>query len=174
MAPTEAESQWTLEWDSRAPEEKANFNPAFCGELIGRTVFEYHQARAFSLNLAVAFIVLPLTLHNRTREVLPQRADVAFASWIANNNPLLAELPQRTIRLRPITREALLFAVGNDLLTFQNGGLVPGSRPVRPRMKLSPTTDEVNDMHRAAGLLGRWFSNQGSQSPILKGMGVAP
>ena len=174
MAPMESESRWLLEWDNRAPEEKANLNPAFCGELIGRAVFEYHQVRALPLNLAVAFIVLPLTLHNTTRKVLPKRANAAFASWIANNNPLLAELPQRTIRLRPITREALLFAVRNDLLTFQDGGLVPGSRPVRPRMKLSPATDEVNDMHRAAGLLGRWFSNQGSQLSILTGMGVAP
>ena len=100
MAPMKAESQWTLEWDSRAPEEKAIFNPAFCGELIGRTVFEYHQARALPLNLAVTFIVLPLTLHNTTREVLPKRTNAVFASWIANNNPLLAEFPQRTMRLR--------------------------------------------------------------------------
>lgn len=175
MTPMEAaESRWTLEWDERASEEKANLNPAFCAEIIGRAVCEYHQARTLPLNLAVSFLILPLTLHHTTRRTLPRRASVAFASWIANNNPLLAELPRRMIRLRPITREALIFALSNDLLAFQDGGIVPGERPILPRVKVAPTTDDADDIRKTANMLGRWFSNQSSQLTILRGMGVAP
>ena len=173
-SPVEAKSRWALKWDNRAPEQKANLNPAFCGEVIGRTVCEYHNARRLPLNLAVSFLILPLTLHHTTRKALPKRANTAFASWVANNNPLLAELPRRIIRLRPITREALIFASRADLLAFQDGGLVPGGRPIRRYTKVSPTTEEVDDVRKTARLLGRWFSKQGSESAILIGMGIAP
>ena len=35
----------------------------FCGELIGRTVGEYHRTRQAALSMVTAFLVLPLVLH---------------------------------------------------------------------------------------------------------------
>jgi hypothetical protein len=172
--PMATESRWSLTWAERPSEEASNFNPAFCGELIGRTVCEYYKAREAALNLATAFLVLPLTLHKPTRDALPGRANVAFAGWIAENNSLLAELPGRVNRLRPITREALLFAVRHRILAIREGGLVPGSKPIRLNAKPAFSTADVNEARGAAGLLGRWFANQGAQSSILQGMGVAP
>lgn len=170
----QAETSWSQAWHERPPEEARNLNPAFCGELIGRAICEYHKARNAPLNLAVSFLILPLSLHKPTRDQLPGRANVAFAGWVADKNPLLAELPGRVNRLRPITREALLFAVRHQLLAIEEGGLVPGASPVRLTAKISPTTDDANDARRAAGMLGRWFANQGTQTAILQGMGVAP
>jgi hypothetical protein len=34
------ETRWSLAWAERPAEEARIFNPAFCGELIGRTVGE--------------------------------------------------------------------------------------------------------------------------------------
>lgn len=170
----EAETRWTLAWDERPPEEARNLNPAFCGELIGRSVCEFHKTRGVPLNLAISFLILPLSLHKATRDQLPGRANVAFAGWVADKNPLLGELPGRVNRLRPITREALLFSVGHQLLAIELGGLVPGAHPVRLNAKMTITTDDADEVRRAAGMLGRWFGNQGSQSAILQGMGVAP
>jgi hypothetical protein len=36
------------------------------------------------------------------------------------------------------------------------------------------TTEDVDEARTAAGLLGRWFANQGLQASILQGMGVRP
>ena len=126
------------------------------------------------LNLATAFLVLPLTLHKPTRDALPGRANVAFAGWVAENNPLLAELPDRVNRLRSVTREALLFAVDHQLLAIHDGSLVPGANPLRPNARPPVSTDDVNEARGTAGLLGRWFANQGGQAEILQGMGVTP
>lgn len=168
------DSRWNAAWAERPPEEARNFNPAFCAELIGRTVVEYHKNGQAALSMAIGFLILPLTLHKHTRDSLPGRANAAFATWVADNNPLLAELPGRVNRLRPITREALLFAVSHQLLAIRDGGLVPGGMPVRLTTKPAPTTEDVNEARAAAGLLGRWFAGQGTQSSILQGMGVAP
>jgi len=170
----EAENSWRLAWDQRPPEEAHNLNPAFCGELIARTVCDFHKARRAPMNLAVSFLVLPLSLHEPTRDQLPKRADVAFAGWVADKNSLLAELPLRVNQLRSITREALMFSIQHALLAIEEGGLVPGIYPVRHAAKMAPTTDDANEARRASGMLGRWFANQGSQSAILQGMGVAP
>lgn len=165
---------WSLVWAERPPEEARIFNPAFCGELIGRTVCEYHRTRQAALNMATAFIVLPMTLHKPTRDSLPRRANAAFATWVAEHDALLAELPNSIIRLRPVTREALIFAIRHQLLAVDGGGLVPGAEPISLNVKPAITTDDVSEARRTAGLLGRWFAGQGTQASILQGIGVAP
>ena len=173
-APMVDETRWALPWTERSAEEARIFNPAFCGELIGRTVCEYYRTRQTALTMVVAFLVLPLTLHGPTREALPRRANTAFAGWVAEHAALLAELPDRARRLRPVSREALLFAVRHQLLASEGGGFVPGEKPVRLRAQLAVSTNEVNAARSAAALIGRWFAAQTRQTSILQGMGVAP
>ena len=170
----EDERRWSIPWVERPVEEARIFNPAFCGELIARTVGEYHRTRETTLSVATAFLVLPLVLHRPTRKDLPRRADKVFAGWVAEHSELLFELPDRTRRLRPITREALLFAACHRLLEFTSGELVPSTTAVGPRVQFPVSTDEVEAIRRAAGLLGRWFARQGTQASILRGMGVTP
>ena len=168
------ERRWRLSWAERPAEEARVFNPAFCAELIGRTVGEYHRTCQTTLNMVIAYLVLPLTLHRPTREALPKRADTAFAGWVAKHDALLVELPERTRHLRPVSREALLFAVHHQLLVLDVGGLLPGVEAVRRRTRFAVSTDEVSAARRAAALLGRWFAGQATQTSILRGMGVAP
>ena len=170
----DAQSHWTLGWADRPSEEAKNLNPAFCGELIARTVGEFHKARRAPLNFATAFTILPLVLHKPTRDSLPGRANAVFAGWVAEHNPIVTELPDRAGRLWPISREALLFAIHHQLLMIEDGGLVPGGRPLRPTAKSAPTTDDVDEARSAAALLGRWFANQRSQPSVLQGLGITP
>ncbi|SLN69245.1 hypothetical protein ROJ8625_03611 [Roseivivax jejudonensis] len=169
-----SDTRWSLVWDERPAEEARNLNPAFCAELIARTVAEYHKARKTPLSIATAFLVLPLTLYKPTRNALPGRANTAFAAWIATNNPLLAELPGRVNRLRPVSREALIFSIRYGINALNGGGLVPGAKPIKLTARSSPTTDDVNDARATAALLGRWFGAQPRESAILQGFGVAP
>jgi len=170
----EVNSRWKLAWAERPWEEASNFNPMFCAELIGRAVGDYWKSCKSPLNFAISFLVLPLILHEATRDALPRRSDVAFGSWVVDKNLLLADFPDRVNRLRPITREAILFAIQHELLAIQDGGLVVGDMPISPSGTLSRTTDDVTDARNAARLLGRWFANQKTQSSILQGMGVTP
>ena len=168
------EAHWSLPWAERPVEEARVFNPAFCAELIGRTVGEYHRTGKTAFNMAMAFLVLPLTLHNPTREALPRRANTAFAGWVAEHRALLVELPGRARLLRPVSREALLFAVHHQLIALAPEGLIPGTKPIRRSGRYAVSTDEVDASRSAAGLLGRWFAGQGAPTSILQGLGTAP
>ena len=88
-----SKSQWDLPWKGRPAEEAINLNPAFCGELIYRTVGEYGKALKKPIELPLSFLVLPIVLHKQTRDELPGKADTAFVGWVAGHGSLLARLP---------------------------------------------------------------------------------
>lgn len=165
-------TRFELAWRDRPQEEAAHFNPAFCGELLARTISEFRKQTGNAMPLAYAFVVLPLVLHPVARRVLPGRANTAFASWAGENTDALSTLPDRTLSLRPVTREALLFLAQLDAIKLTPDGVMVGRRPVRLGTRPSVTTDEVNDMRRAAGLLGRWFGNQPNSTAVLQTLGV--
>lgn len=169
-----AASHWGLAWANRPTEEASNFNPAFCGELLCRTVGEYHKARGTPFNIALAFLVLPLALHQPTRDGLPGRSNVAFAGWVAEHNTLIAELAVRVERLRPVVRESMMFAIQQKRLAFEKGGLIPGARKVSATAKAVLTTADADEARSAAALLGRWFAGQASTPSILQGFGIVP
>jgi hypothetical protein len=169
-----ARRNWDVPWSDRAREEAANLNPAFCGELLARSVAEYKRVRELPFPYPLTFLVLPIALHRRTRDLLPGNSSAAFVGWAAERKPLLAEVPERVRRLIPITREALLFLLQHQLLCFENGGLIPGRKKMSPRARPALTADDSDEARRAAALLGRWFAGQGSTSSILHGFGVAP
>lgn len=165
-------SHWMLTWLERPPEEAAHFNPAFCGELLARAVHEYYRLRAAPLPLPLAFLVLPLALPLATRRALPRKANTTLASWSAEHQAILVGVPDRVLRLRPVTREGLLFLSQLGAATVGTGGVSPGKRPLRLSTRPPFHTEDVDEARRVAGLLGRWFAYQPVPAAILQAMGV--
>lgn len=169
-----ASASWKLDWGHRPREEATLFNPAFCGEILCRSVSAIRQTADRPLTLPLAYLVLPLTLGARERSTLPGRADTSFQTWAPQQQVLLADLPDRVVRLRPITREALLFMVAHRALTLTAAGITVGTAPLKLTRKITTSTDEVAEIRAAAGLLGRWFGQQGGQLQLLQTMGIRP
>lgn len=165
-------TRYELQWRDRPQEEAAHFNPAFCGELLARTINEFRKQAGGPLPLAYAFLIPPLVLHPAARRALPGRANTAFASWAGDNADTLSTLADRTLRLRPVTREALLFVTQIGAVDIGADGLTIGKRPLRLTSKPSVTTPDADEMRRAAGMLGRWFGNQADSAAVLQTMGV--
>jgi len=128
---------WTIDWEHRPAEEAALYNPAFCGELLSRTVAAYRKASNRPLALPLAFVVLPLTLAPAIRAQLPGKSNTTFATWAAQHEVLLTELPDRVLALRPVTREALLFLTQHRAMAISPHGLEPGPTPLKSSMRRS-------------------------------------
>jgi len=163
-----------LPWQARPSEIAALLNPAFCGELITRATREYGRLCGRPFPLPFAFLILPLTLHPPTRAILPGKANTTFATWSAEHGVTLAELPERVATLRTTTREALLFLVQHRALELGPDGLAQGTSPLKLSAKLPISSGDTDQTRRSAGLLGRWFANQGSLIDILQTMGIKP
>lgn len=167
-------SHWTLAWSERPTEEANNFNPAFCGELLCRSVAEYFRKTEQPMSVALAFVLLPLALHKGSREQLPKMASTAFAGWIATHDNLVAELPLRMERLRPVVREAMIFSIRQGRLAVSAGGLVLGPSKLSLTAKAAIRSDDTDQARSAAALLGRWFGGQADAPSVLQGFGVLP
>lgn len=87
---------------------------------------------------------------------------------------MIADLPNRVLALRPVTREALLFVIQHKALSISTDGLTHGQRPLKLSAKRPDSTPDVEAARRAAGLIGRWFAKQGSVAFVLQAFGVRP
>lgn len=169
-----AEATMELEWAARPREEAALFNPAFCGEMLGHAVQSHLKASGRPLALPLAFLILPLVLHPSSRAALPVKADTTFRTWAVNNDAILTPLPDRVLRLRPVTREALTFLIQHEALALGSAGLLLGPSPLVLSRNIEPVTAETGEIRRASRFLGRWFAAQGGAGAILQTLGLKP
>ncbi|MGH8614688.1 MAG: ABC-three component system protein [Gammaproteobacteria bacterium] len=162
-------------WQERTAEEAHLLNPAFSGLLITRAVDEYTRSAAQPLPYALAFLVLPVVLHKRTREALPGSVSTSLAVWLQAKPETRVGFAARTRALLPFTREAIAFLLARGvLIVAEAGGLGRGPTDVRGIARVARMSDEVASCITSAQLVGRWFARSGSPHSIIALWGLRP
>lgn len=163
-------------WPARVVEEANLFNPAFCATLLAKAADEFVKKANRPLPFALTFLILPIVLHHGTRSALPGSTVTSLLPWVQDNREQLVDFAQRVQRLRPITREALLFGVQHQtlLLTGDGGVAVGPKRQSATEKRTGLFTDEARECVDRAGFLGRWLSTAGTTATIYAAWGVAP
>jgi hypothetical protein len=163
-------------WPKRAVEEANLFNPAFCATLLAKAADEFAKKARKPLPFALAFLVLPVVLHQGTREALPASTITALLPWIQNNRDQLVDFAVRVQRVREITREAILFAAQHEILALtQQGDIIIGrKRQSVTEKRTGLFTAEARRCVDRAGFIGRWFAAAGTTATIFAAWGVAP
>jgi hypothetical protein len=164
-----------LEWEQRPVEVTHLFNPAFCGTLIAKTTETYFGAAGQGLPFGLAFLILPVILHQETRNALPRRTTTTLLAWIENHQSQLIGFPDRVHRLRPVTQEAVMFDLAHQIMRVADSGdLVPGEvRVSSTSTALRPLTPDAQDCIRKSLFLGRWLAAAGTPSTIMASWGIA-
>ena len=162
-------------WSSRVVEEANLFNPAFCATILAVAAKDYAKKGGGPLPFALAFLILPIVLHDKTRGELPHSTVTTLLPWLQGHKQVLVGFSERVAGLRPATQEAVMFGIRYGALTLDG----PALRATRKyKAPISPRTDmftkETSDTVEAASFLGRWFANAGTTSTIYAAWGVAP
>jgi hypothetical protein len=165
-------------WHERAHEERHLINPAFCSVLLwhaGKGSSENTNLPRSSLSFTEAFLILPLVLHQKTRNSLPSRISSSLPVWI-NDNPLVVEsLPERARSLVPYTKEAIVFGGTGGLFRFEGDEmLITVQREPDIRAMVLRTSKEVQQCMKKAHFLGKWFTHTGTPETIFTLLGVRP
>lgn len=161
-------------WTERVIEERHLFNSAFGAMLIAETVHDYQKKTNTALPFAVAFLVLPIVLHETTRNALPKSTLTALLPWVQENREQIVGFADRVQNLREISREAVLFALQNEILGLtEKGELTLGNS----RKSITPGrtplfTNEVRECVDRSGFIGRWFAATGTTANIYSAWGV--
>lgn len=163
-------------WSNRVTEEAYLFNPAFCATMLAKTTEDYTKKAGHPLPFALAFLVLPIVLHQGTRRALPSSTVTSLLPWIQDNREQLVDFANRVSRLGAITREAVVFGAQHQTLALAaTGDLELGvKRQSATEKRTGLFTTEARECVDRAGFVGRWFAAAGTTATIYAAWGVTP
>ena len=165
-------------WQDRTHEERSLLNPAFCSTLLwhaAKGASENPNSLRSSISFNEAFLILPLVLHQNTRESLPIRVSSSFPVWISANPLIVASLPGRAKSLAPYTKEAIAFGGGGGIFRIEGQEIeIMPERVSSIRATIRGTSAEVVQCMNKAEFLGKWFAHTGSPETIFTLLGVRP
>lgn len=165
-------------WKERTHEERNLLNPAFCSTLLwhaAKGASENSNSLRASLSFNEAFLILPLVLHQKTRESLPTRVSPSFPVWISANPLIIASLPERAKSLVSYTKEAIAFGGSGGIFRIEGPEIEIQPEPASNiRATMRRTSAEVQQCMKKAEFLGKWFAHTGSPETIFTLLGVRP
>ena len=161
-------------WSERSPEEAHLLNPAFCCINLISACAGYSGSADRPLPFALCFVVLPITLHRRTRESLPKSIRTSIPAWLQRNTDARIGFYGRVMALRPHTREALHYGLGLGLIRVgQSGGLNAAPESL-VRTSIRSLDGEARECVTSAGFLGRWLRRSASTETTMALWGIRP
>ena len=159
-------------WRQRPFEIRNLFNPAFCGLLLARTIGEYEKEANIGMPYSLTLLVLPLTLHKSSRDILSKSSKSYFLKVIERSPELLVGFPGRTRDLMPFTQEGFSLLANHGCLQISDAGSL--SLVVDSVRKSVKGTDESRDCQKVAKYIGRQFARISDRATIYASLGVRP
>lgn len=163
-------------WDFRPQDVAALLNPAFDGLLLHRAATGYHQESGTGMPFPIMFLVLPIILHEPTRNRLPAKVTTHLATWLQDERDAVLGFGDRTADLVPYTQEAILFLTSHGLLDFDRKErcVVGKSKFKRGVGNLTASSVELQACHEAALAVGRWLALSGNPTTLYSLLGIRP
>lgn len=147
-------------------------NPAFCGQTILYCISKFEKySKDTGMHYPLVFFVLPIILHEDTRNEIPSTTRRTFHAWLMDNQRILINLSQRITNLIPITKEALVFLSYYDKIEIKNGLI--NTKNFSSRTVESKSL-EIQDCYQKSQVLGKWLATAGTPTTIYSILGVKP
>src|SRR5262249_28563315 len=109
-------------WIERPREEAHLLNPSFCSACICASITGYSTVASGNMPFPLVFVVLPIALHRRTRELLPRSTRTSLAVWLDQHADARVGLVERARSLVPFAREALIYSLASKNLSYSSDG----------------------------------------------------
>ncbi|SCD31095.1 MULTISPECIES: three component ABC system middle component [unclassified Streptomyces] len=158
-------------WADRSPIAAAMLNPALITAVLASAAQGHAKETGRGMPWTLSFVVAPMVLHQTTRQALPTSTRTHLAAWAGNNPLLRAGFPARAQALVEPVKEGTRFGLAHRALTLETDSrLLSAYR--RPRGYRPP--DQLDQMLRKAGLVGRWLAKAENPATVFAVLGVTP
>lgn len=162
-------------WENRSVISANLLNPAFCGEVIRRTIWGYNSITDNEkIPFSLLSLILPIVLHKETREKMPLRSSTYFHSWVEENEYLFIDFANRVKQLQPYSKESIMFLLNYNSITITDSGTIDIIEPYRKKTLKGYSLEEVKQILVKAELLGRWFRLTGNPQTIYMFLKIKP
>lgn len=162
-----------IDWEHRNTIVANLFNPAFCGEIIRVVAKEYNKHTNSNFPFAFTFLVLPILLHQQTRERMPRTVRTYFFVWVEQNDDLFFDFSKRTKGMVKYTKEAISFLLLYNKIHLTEDGEITTSQEKRIKVNRDDY-DEYNDILKKAEMLGKWLSTTSDVKSIYSFLRITP
>ncbi|MFH1021789.1 MAG: three component ABC system middle component [Planctomycetota bacterium] len=160
-------------WLERPQEEAHLLNPSFCCLGIAAAVAGYHDTAQHGLPLPLTYMILPITLHRPTRDLLPRNRRTSLPMWIQDNAAARVLFYERLMSLKTFTNEAILFGCERRWLGIDtDASILSNQRENAIRRAIQSLDDEPKDCVLKAMFVGKWFADAGPASTVMTLWGV--
>ena len=157
-------------WCMRPTEIAHLFNPAFNASLLHKSVLAYNNEVNYSMPFPMSYLILPIVLHSKTRQILPKRVTTKMHTWIVKNQIVKMGFSNRASQLAGYTREALLFGFRLGIINLtDNAGLVSHKHK---HLQSWPKDSDAYECVVSASFIGRWFGVSGGMSSVFSMWGI--
>lgn len=157
---------------NRPREVRTLFNPAFCGLVIARGIEGFSSVSGRPMPFSLSLLILPLCLHQRTREVFKAGTRSYFTKILEDHPEIQVDFAERTKGLFPYAMEAFAYLATCGATRIDETGaisIVQGS----VRRAVSGTQDS-KDCQNVARSLGRKFAQLGDRVTVFTSLGIRP
>lgn len=162
-------------WKERSVISANLLNPAFCGEILRRTIWSYNQNENLEkIPYSLLYLILPIVLHKETREKMPLRSNTYFHSWVDSNEHLFIDFAKRVKQLKLYTSESIMFLLKNESIAINDDGELEIIEPYRKRNPRGDSVEEINMILKKAELLGKWFRLTGNPQTVYMFLKIKP
>ncbi|MFB3896958.1 MAG: three component ABC system middle component [bacterium] len=162
-------------WAARPKIEAYLLNPAFCCTTLTATISGYMSVKENGIPFPLMFMILPITLHKPTRNLLPPNTRTSMAAWLQENHVVRVLFYERLISLKPYTKEAFQFGMLFDWITPTSGGLIETTLiEADINRAIGNVADEARECIMRARFLGKWFAKAGDSHTIMAFWGIRP
>lgn len=161
-----------IDWPARPFEERNLFNPAFCALILAAAIREYERVAGKPMPYSLTLLVLPLCLHQATRDQILGNKKVSVLRIVALQPDLLVDFAERAMSLVQYATEAFALLASKGCIEVNDDGdihLIP--RRVSPQ---ALSTDDAEMCRNAATVLGRDFAQINDRVTIYTSLSIRP
>jgi hypothetical protein len=164
-------------WEKRPPEVANLYNPAFYTVLLQNAIKGYQSVLNLGMPFPLIFVVLPIVLHPKTRDILPNSINKRFYTWLTDYPEVHIRFASRARSLVPYTKESIAFGIKQQIFQISDNGkilLVPKTRLLQKPNQIWSNDSEAYQCYLKANFVGKWFTKINDISNIFVALGIRP
>jgi len=159
-------------WDKRPFEIRNLFNPAFCGLVLFRAMQGYEEIDHRGMPFSLTLLVLPLSLHKDSREVIAASSRSYLLKVTEINPQLQVGFADRATAMLPYVFEGFGLLMERGCISVTDDGrLLTIPDKIRKAVKGG---DETRSCQRVARYIGKQFARIADRATIYTTFGIRP
>ncbi len=159
-------------WDQRPVEVRNLFNPAFCGLVMYRALAGYEEEDNRGMPFSLSLLVLPLSLHKNSREVIASSPRSYLLRTAEKNQQIMVGFSDRVTQMLPYAFEGFgLLMERGCIAVVDDGRIQTVSKKVR---KAVIGTAETVACQKVARIVGKEFARIADRATVYTTFGIRP